>query len=286
VESVNKKKFTTYERDSESGLDYVMARFYGNTRGIFLSSDQGSPVLYNPSSLNRYTYVLSDPINVADSDGNQPVYFASEGPIPFPICSAQNSAWACYNVFGFPVMMPNQSGTGATREQFIKAQQRMTQAGETIKKRFNEGGFSDDCNKTLSAMGTSMDALISQMGKSSILDGTNSNELVSNLLKNNAELTQAILHDIGAELPIGITVRNWFLFGDVAAMADLKGNRIFIDSDAILRSTDSWVGATYIHELIHNVTGKWDQELQGNLGLPRSLDTANITQRIKDDCFK
>ncbi len=40
--STNDKKFTTYQRDSESGLDYAMNRYLANTAGRFVSVDKGS----------------------------------------------------------------------------------------------------------------------------------------------------------------------------------------------------------------------------------------------------
>jgi RHS repeat-associated protein len=70
VASANDKKFTTYQRDAESGLDYAMGRYYGNTSGRFLSADKGPYELDEPASLNRYVYVESDPINFTDSTGN------------------------------------------------------------------------------------------------------------------------------------------------------------------------------------------------------------------------
>src|SRR5439155_11038036 len=69
--STNDKKFTTYQRDQESGLDYAMNRFYGNNNGRFTSPDKGQPTLYMPVALNRYTYANVDPINNTDSSGNQ-----------------------------------------------------------------------------------------------------------------------------------------------------------------------------------------------------------------------
>jgi len=47
VSSTNDKKFTTYQWDSESGLDYAMNRYYGNTSGRFNSPDQGQAILFD-----------------------------------------------------------------------------------------------------------------------------------------------------------------------------------------------------------------------------------------------
>ncbi|MBI4473448.1 MAG: RHS repeat-associated core domain-containing protein, partial [Acidobacteria bacterium] len=67
--STNDKKFTTYQRDQESGLDYAMGRYYANTNGRFVSVDPGKVVLEVPSTLNRYAYTINDPINYNDPDG-------------------------------------------------------------------------------------------------------------------------------------------------------------------------------------------------------------------------
>src|SRR5437016_8381908 len=68
--STNDKKFTTYQRDQESGLDYAMNRYYGNSDGRMRSPDKGSATTFLPLSLNRYVYSMDDPINHADPDGN------------------------------------------------------------------------------------------------------------------------------------------------------------------------------------------------------------------------
>jgi RHS repeat-associated protein len=69
--------FTGKERDSESGLDYFGARYYGSTMGRFMSPDwaktpQGVPYadLTNPQSLNLYEYVGNNPLSKADPDGH------------------------------------------------------------------------------------------------------------------------------------------------------------------------------------------------------------------------
>ncbi len=68
-----KWKFTSYERDTESGMDYATARFYINRFGRFYSPDpiSGSPA--NPQTLNLFTYVVDDPIDYADPDGTLPI---------------------------------------------------------------------------------------------------------------------------------------------------------------------------------------------------------------------
>src|SRR5712692_2920669 len=76
--TTSKWQFTSYERDSESGNDYAMARFNISRVGRFSSPDPLSGSSGDPQSLNRYTYVLDDPIDLVDPLGLacQWVYFS------------------------------------------------------------------------------------------------------------------------------------------------------------------------------------------------------------------
>lgn len=65
----SKWKFTSYERDSESGLDYADARYEASQFGRFTSLDPLSGSPGNPQSLNRYAYVGNDPVNFTDPTG-------------------------------------------------------------------------------------------------------------------------------------------------------------------------------------------------------------------------
>ncbi|MGH9966707.1 MAG: RHS repeat-associated core domain-containing protein [Pyrinomonadaceae bacterium] len=66
-----RQKFTSYERDTESGLDYAQARYYSNTQGRFTSVDplMASASAGNPQTWNRYAYVGNDPLNATDPSG-------------------------------------------------------------------------------------------------------------------------------------------------------------------------------------------------------------------------
>jgi RHS repeat-associated protein len=68
----NHYKFTGKERDAETGLDYFGARYYGNWTGRFLSADSKRVALrhlLNPQKLNKYAYVLDNPLSEVDPDG-------------------------------------------------------------------------------------------------------------------------------------------------------------------------------------------------------------------------
>jgi RHS repeat-associated protein len=62
-------KFTGYERDSETGLDYAFARYYSSRLGRFMSGDAMRGALGDPQSLNLYGYVANDPMNLIDPTG-------------------------------------------------------------------------------------------------------------------------------------------------------------------------------------------------------------------------
>ncbi len=69
--------YTGKERDTESGNDYFLARYYNSNTGRFLSPDWSAkyePVPYanlsDPQSLNLYAYVRNNPLGVIDVDGH------------------------------------------------------------------------------------------------------------------------------------------------------------------------------------------------------------------------
>jgi RHS repeat-associated protein len=69
--------FTGKERDTESGNDYFGARYYTSAMGRFMSPDWSANVepvpyakLYDPQTLNLYSYVGNNPLARADADGH------------------------------------------------------------------------------------------------------------------------------------------------------------------------------------------------------------------------
>ena len=64
-----RQKFTSKERDTETGLDFFEARYYSSAQGRFTSPDLLAGHLGDPQTLNRYSYVRNNPIVLTDSTG-------------------------------------------------------------------------------------------------------------------------------------------------------------------------------------------------------------------------
>ncbi len=65
-----RQRFTDYERDDETGLDFAQARYYSNRQGRFTSPDSFGGRRANPQTLNLYSYVLNNPLKWADPTGH------------------------------------------------------------------------------------------------------------------------------------------------------------------------------------------------------------------------
>jgi RHS repeat-associated protein len=69
-----RQKFTGYERDNETGLDFAQARMYSSKLGRFSTTD---PILmtesrkFNPQEINLYVYVRNNPLSLIDPFGEE-----------------------------------------------------------------------------------------------------------------------------------------------------------------------------------------------------------------------
>jgi RHS repeat-associated protein len=80
--SFRQSRITGKERDTEAGLDYFGARYYGSKMGRFLTPDWSElPVAVpwadfeNPQSLNLYGYVKNNPATSRDADGHSDLVY-------------------------------------------------------------------------------------------------------------------------------------------------------------------------------------------------------------------
>jgi RHS repeat-associated protein len=87
TQSPTEHHFTGKERDSESGLDYMDARYYGSSMGRFMSPD---PVfatvnrLADPQQWNMYSYGRNNPLSNSDPTG-----------LDFNLTCSQNNGSTC-----------------------------------------------------------------------------------------------------------------------------------------------------------------------------------------------
>jgi RHS repeat-associated protein len=62
-------KFTGHELDDDTGLYYANARYYDARIGRFVSLDPLEGDIMNPQSLNKYAYVMNNPMKYVDPSG-------------------------------------------------------------------------------------------------------------------------------------------------------------------------------------------------------------------------
>lgn len=91
-----RQKFTGYEQDAETGLDYAQARYFSPNQGRFSSVDPSleSAEPERPQTWNRYTYVLNNPLKFVDPNGLRYVQRTlADGSIQYGWCATDE----CYN---------------------------------------------------------------------------------------------------------------------------------------------------------------------------------------------
>lgn len=67
--SESSHKYAGHERDTDTGLDYMKARYCGSQFGRFMSPDKYPADLQWPVSFNAYRYAGSNPMNLVDPTG-------------------------------------------------------------------------------------------------------------------------------------------------------------------------------------------------------------------------
>jgi len=100
-----RQRFTGYQKDAETSLDFAEARMYANTYGRFTAVDPllASGKSANPQTFNRYVYVLNNPLLLTDPTGLQtgfwfgrpgdrPRYIEKGKPVPSGFTPVQKDA--------------------------------------------------------------------------------------------------------------------------------------------------------------------------------------------------
>jgi RHS repeat-associated protein len=284
-------KFTGLERDGETGLDHTLNRKYDSSLGRWLTPDPKRGNVASPQSLNRYAYVLNNPLVSTDPLGLQctPGALGYENDCPEPpepsgggtaggggscvfdpdtntiYCGAGGYGGSagpepCSNIVTARGLRPNLSpcGAGGGRGRTKKIPASWVPKGANFLKTFSTS--SSACQSDLAALG---------------LKATDVQNCASNTLMINA-LTQA---GVMASWPTG---------ADFLVKVPLGSNTpaIYYDALNFWQTSFAQLLGTLLHEYAHvenmNAT---DASLQQALGLPVSKDTANISAKLATDCF-
>lgn len=97
------QKFTGQRLDG-TGLYYYNARYYDPLVGRFISADTIVPDPANPQSLNRYSYVLNNPLKYIDPSGHDQVILGLTAGVVFNTAHARitprvGPPWRAWQIF-------------------------------------------------------------------------------------------------------------------------------------------------------------------------------------------
>ncbi len=308
--NLNTKKFTGYERDSATNLDYAQARMYASDWGRFMSPDPmglGAARLNSPKSLNRYAYVEGNPINYNDPSG-----LFLPAPTPVVLCGATPTIWcpggSPANIQQPPTTLP--TWTPPNWSQVLPPQQtlgdrvplptllnaQMYINFQFMKAFLGEGLISEDCQKNVIDRLSNDSTLKFDIEKfrafiangAQFYDGTQSNALYAGTI---TTASAALANGIAA----GTTVAQRFANtpGVNAETSILSSSLvIFFRPNSISNSSQSQNMSLLFHEALHGFGGSlggtsyFDSELQRALRLTVDPNnTRNITDHIRNNCF-
>ncbi len=278
--NLNTKKFTGYERDAATNLDYAQARMYASDWGRFMTPDPmgvKAARLTSPKSLNRYAYVEGNPVNYTDPTG---LYLPSR-----PYVESNwfwSFFWHAMAIDYFQIEQPF-IDTGGGGGEVLEPIDDKKDVGfiENAAKDLSEKKLdSKECKKLLELLGVTADQVKAGAKAANIMNGVGSTVSMSSLYATSPDpairkLANTITGTVGDKLATPGTV----------AVAQLGGPAIYVDPKRF-NVADYWTNlSTVFHEVLHNVTGLTDSDIQRKLGLDESKPSHNITEKIKKDCF-
>uniref|UniRef100_UPI003566F328 RHS repeat-associated core domain-containing protein n=1 Tax=Arsukibacterium sp. TaxID=1977258 RepID=UPI003566F328 len=85
--------FTGHIKDSDTGLNYMQARYYDPVIGRFYSNDPAGFTASNPMMFNRYAYANNNPYKFVDPDGKKAESFFVQGKTYENVGQAVSGAW-------------------------------------------------------------------------------------------------------------------------------------------------------------------------------------------------
>jgi RHS repeat-associated protein len=114
--SSTRQKFTGHEADSETGLDFVEARYYSTQKGRFVTPDRiaiAPDRLIDPQRLNLYSYARNQPLLYTDPSGEDVTIRITNIVVGTQTIKVNGVSTA---VFSYRIVVTNESGTQRTFE--------------------------------------------------------------------------------------------------------------------------------------------------------------------------
>jgi RHS repeat-associated protein len=283
-------KFTGLERDGETGLDHTLNRKYDSTLGRWLTPDPKRGNIASPQSLNRYAYVLNNPLVSTDPLGLQctPGALGYENDCPEPpepsgggfgggscvfdpdtntiYCGGGGFGGSagpepCSNIVAAGGLRPNLSpcGAGGGRGRTKKIPASCVPKGANFLKTFSTS--SSACQQDLTALG---------LTATDVQNCASNTPMVNVLTSNNMTL-----------------IGGWGKGVDFTVFPDLQGTQtIFYNPIWFWQTSFSQLLGTLLHEYAHVVTGANDATIAKELGVTiTSTDDSNISAKLATDCF-
>jgi RHS repeat-associated protein len=248
-------KFATYYRDSSTGLDYAINRYYGSNMGRFLSPDPfgGSAKPENPQSWNRYAYVTNDPVNQSDPNGLDPAEYWGPPDNWFGSMARFGMLLFTYN-FNF---MPNIGGPSPS-ELWNTLKKRLGGARDTL----NSKEYSEDCNRTLGKLSGATTANNQKAGTidiSTVLAQVNTS---FGSISDGSDTPYWTVFPEGSrdrsQTRNSRGTRDWTVadamgFNNMPAMAQIGGNGVYFSEKLNRTRSADELAATLLHEATHNL---------------------------------
>jgi hypothetical protein len=140
------------------------------------------------------------------------------------------------------------------------------------------------CESDLADVGVTNSQIAAAASSTNILDGLTSTANYAQAIYGNSLAYGAAAFYWG-----GVTVGMFMSINQssgTAAVSQAPGNNIYISSGWVNGMTANQQEALLLHELLHNITGKTDDVLQGALGLSVGAPSQNIADKLGQDCLK
>jgi RHS repeat-associated protein len=277
------KRYTTYERDSESNLDYAGDRYYANGFGRLSAVDHGRMFRAAPVTLNRYVYAGNDPVNHTDRSGSE---WYRWNCYQFFIAEPEGFHSVCEPSAYYGGTNPSPYGGGVApaygEEELYPQHGRLKTVLERVgqgQDRLNAQGVgSPECNKFLGQADKSFAKVQAQIAKTRYQDGLdvwfgNRNyraTLVHNSLRAQTTNANQTVRDVFLDLPRTV------------AIADFNTDVVYLNAHMIDRYSPDDMAALLVHEALHRLLGaeEFDLYARFNVGSLEEFQSA-----IKTNCL-